>query len=400
MRILQLTKSLSSRADRGGKLRTYGLGLALSRFAEVDVIGFGDGDSRAALADAPRLSHYRKCYAVEMEGGLRRAAVVAAGFARGQALRSSRFASEVFRRRVAEVLSGQTYDAVQVEELSTMANLPPISASLAVVYSAHNIESALVPQLLRARKSVVRGLAPLEVRRTQAEELRALALSRFCLAVSDEDKRALVQLEPSAARRIHVVPNCVFDDVTPGPPRTRGCAGSVEIVSIGCLAWHPNAQGARWFVSEVLPLLRKDSRCVVRFVGSQIGPALATELSAAGCEVSADVDDVLPCLHRARAVFVPLRSGGGTRLKIVEAWAAGVPVVSTAIGAEGLAGVNGVDLLLASDPESFADALRRAIEDDDLYNRLRDNGLRRAATLRWSQQAAPIEPVYRAATKP
>jgi hypothetical protein len=78
MRILQLTKSLSPRADSGFKLRTYGLGLALSTFAEVDIMGFSDGGSPASLADAPRLRHYRNRYAVEMERGLRRTGVVAA----------------------------------------------------------------------------------------------------------------------------------------------------------------------------------------------------------------------------------------------------------------------------------------------------------------------------------
>lgn len=390
MRILQLAKYASSRADNGGKLRTYGLGLALSGFAEVDLVGFGD-EAPDVLRGTPRSSHYRNCHSVEMEHGWRRAAAIAAGFAQGQALRSSRFASAAFRRRVGELLSSGAYDAVQVEELSMMVNLPPEAAAIPLVYSAHNVESALSPQLFRGRAGIA-ALAAQEARRTQAEERRALARARFCLTVSAADKEALLRLAPSAEDRIHVVPNCVFDDVTPGPPRGR--TEPMEIVTIGCLAWRPNEQGARWFVSEVLPLLRRRTRCVVRFVGSGIAPALGDELAAAGCEVSADADDVLPHLHRARAVFVPLHVGGGTRLKIVEAWAAGVPVVSTPVGAEGLDGIDGAEILLASDAESFSRALVRLIEDDELYGRLRDNGLRRAASLRWSGQAALLRNLY------
>jgi glycosyltransferase involved in cell wall biosynthesis len=392
MRILQLTKALSSRADHGGKLRTYGLGLALSRIADVDILGFSD-EPAAALERAPRLRPYRKRYAVDMEAGWRRAAMLAVDLARGQALRTTRYASEAFRRRVAAAVSEESYDAVQVEELSTMGNLPPIAASLPVVYSAHNVETALSQRLLTARQGVLRRLAPLEARRTQAEERRALALSRFCLTVSDDAREALAQLNPSAAPRVHVVPNCVFDEVVPGAPRTAA-QEPIEIVTVGCLGWHPNAQGARWFAANVMPLLRRRMRVTVRFVGSLGEAALAAELTAAGCEVSADVGDVLPYLHRARAAFVPLLTGGGTRLKIVEAWAAGVPVVSTPIGAEGLGSTDGVDVLLAPDANGFAQALIRVIEDDELYSRLRENGLRRASTLRWTQQVALLAELY------
>lgn len=392
MRILQLTKSLSSRADSGGKLRSYGLGLALSRIAEVDIAGFSD-EEPAALGRSTRLSHYRERHAIEMEGAWRRAAVVAADLARGEPLRSAHFASRAFRRRIGELVSRNAYDAVQVEELAMMINLPPIAASLPIVYSAHNVESSLSPQLALARQGVLRGLAPMEGRRTQIEERRALTLSRFSLVVSETDKVALAHLDAQAARRIHVVPNCVFDDVQPGPPRAQ-TAEPLEIVTVGCLGWHPNAQGARWFVSKVLPELRKNSRCVVRFVGSRIEPALMRALTAAGCEISADVDDPLPHLHRARAAFVALHTGGGTRLKIVEAWAAGVPVVSTPLGADGLGAADDIDILLASDPEGFSRALLRVIEDDALYDRLRENGLRRAAKLRWTQQAATLQRLY------
>jgi glycosyltransferase involved in cell wall biosynthesis len=108
----------------------------------------------------------------------------------------------------------------------------------------------------------------------------------------------------------------------------------------------------------------------------------------------ADVPDTLPYLHRARAAIVPLLEGGGTRLKIVEAWAAGVPVVSTPLGAHGLGCVDGVDVLLAADVSAFADALHRVLEDDALYSRLRESGLRRAEALRWTRLTPVLEGLY------
>jgi hypothetical protein len=393
MRILQLSKWLSARQDNGGKLRATGLASALARFAEVDVIGYrvaGEG----SLNGAPALAHYRRLYPVEMERGARRAVEMATDYGRGYPLRSCRFRSAAYRRRVAAVLGAGAHDAIQVEEISTMANLSRATA-VPIVYSAHNVESALSPQVLRGRGGVAAALAPIEARRTAAAERDALARSRLCLAVSEDDKLALERLAAPAGCPVFVLPNCVGDEVAPGPPVERRSDGAGEAVCVACFRWQPNERGARWFLSQVLPRLHgTGTRCTVRFVGSEIAPALAQAIRAAGCVYDADVPETLPYLHRARAAIVPVLEGGGTRLKIVEAWAAGVPVVSTPLGAQGLGCVDGVDVLLAADASAFADALRMVLEDDALYSRLRENGLRRAEELRWTRLAPVLEDLF------
>ncbi|HSP96303.1 MAG TPA: glycosyltransferase family 4 protein, partial [Candidatus Dormibacteraeota bacterium] len=242
---------------------------------------------------------------------------------------------------------------------------------------------------------VAAALAPIESRRTAAAERDALARSLICLAVSEEDKLALERLAPPAGCPVFVLPNCAGGEVVPGPPVERGRDGIGEAVCVACFGWLPNERGARWFLSQVLPRLRgREMRSRIRFVGSGIAPALAEAIRVAGCVCDADVPDTLPYLHRARAAIVPLLEGGGTRLKIVEAWAAGVPVVSTPLGAHGLGCVDGVDVLLAADVSAFADALHRVLEDDALYSRLRESGLRRAEALRWTRLAPVLEGLY------
>jgi glycosyltransferase involved in cell wall biosynthesis len=175
----------------------------------------------------------------------------------------------------------------------------------------------------------------------------------------------------------------------------RAPDGSGEALCVACFGWEPNVEGARWFLGEVLPLLRSQGPgCTVRFVGSAIDSSLRAAIRAAGCAYEADVPATLPFLQRARVAIVPLRSGGGTRMKIVEAWAAGVPVVSTALGARGLAAADGADVLLASEASAFAAAMRAVIEDDSLYERLRANGLARVAELRWGNFAPLLEELY------
>jgi glycosyltransferase involved in cell wall biosynthesis len=316
-------------------------------------------------------------------------------FGRGFALRSCRFRSATYRRRVAELLAAGTYDAVQVEELSTMANLLPGATAVPVVYSAYNVESALAVGMVRGRGGWLGPLARLEERRTREEERNALARSRLCLAVCEEDKGELEALAPSKACPVHVVSNCVGDEVKPSRPVGRSPDGSSEAVCVACFRWGPNIEGARWFLDRVVPLLRRNgTRCAVRFVGSEIDASLAAAIRAAGCAYDADVPATLPYLHRARVAIVPLLSGGGTRLKIVEAWAAGVPVVSTPLGARGLGCRDGVDALLAADAAAFASAVRAVIDDDALYTRLRANGLARAEDLRWEKLAPLLEDLY------
>jgi len=393
MRVLQLSKWLSVFTDTGGKARSVGLGTALARFAEVDVVGFGDpgGDS---LSTAGQLDHYRCLYPVRMERGAGRAAQMCGDALRGYALRSCRFRSRAYRQVVAEVLRASHYDAIQVEELSILQNLDPWPRRVPVVYSAHNVESTLSPQLLRARGPVWKVLESLEARRAASEEDRALANAKACLAVSAQDKRALERVGGSVHCPIHIIPNCVGDEVVPGPPHTREDDAAPEVINVGSFGWAPNVEGARWFLADVLPRLN-GVRCVVRFVGSAIDPRLAAVIRSNGCESNPNVPDTVPYLHRARVAFVPLQVGGGTRIKIVEAWAAGVPVVSTPLGAEGLECNDGVDALLASDARSFAKALISVIEDDTLYTRLRTNGLQRATTLRWGHWAGAIEAIYK-----
>lgn len=395
MRILQLRKWLSARQDNGGKVRATGLGRALSQFAEVDAVGFCVPGDPERLETAPPLAAYRQLHPVRMERGVARAAHFTAEVYRGSSLRSARFRSAAYQRRVAALVSTGRYTAVQVEELSILRNLPPLPPQIPVVYSAHNVESELSDRLLRIRGAIAASLAPVERRRAVKEELQALATARLCLAVSDDDRCALAALTAPHACPIHVVPNGVDDGVAPAPAGAPATAGQREAVFIACFSWRPNAEGAYWFLSEVLPCLRRaGDRVGVRFVGSGIDRALAAAIQSAGCVAAADVPDPLPYLHAARAAIVPLRSGGGTRLKIIEAWAAGVPVVSTRVGATGLDCVDGEDAMIVCDPESFAGALQRVLDDDVLHARLRRNGLRRAAPLRWSSLGPRLAALY------
>lgn len=179
------------------------------------------------------------------------------------------------------------------------------------------------------------------------------------LAVSELDRLRLNELSPDLETK--VVPNGVdleYFAPTPQPLRRD------RIVFTGSMDWRPNQDAARYFASDILPLLNAKTpqiRCT--FVGRSPPDDVRSLGSIAGMEITGTVADVRPYIEEASVYVVPLRIGGGTRLKILEALAMGRAVVSTTVGAEGLDLVDGKHILLADDPSAFAERVHQLLQD-------------------------------------
>jgi glycosyltransferase involved in cell wall biosynthesis len=151
------------------------------------------------------------------------------------------------------------------------------------------------------------------------------------------------------ARRIDDVPTGVDIDYFERPSNPLPAS---DLVFVGAMDWLPNIDGAIWFMQEVFPLIRSARpTTTITFAGRNPSPEIR---GLSEVHVTGTVPDVRPYLWGASVSIVPLRIGGGTRLKIYEAMAAGVPVVSTRVGAEGLAVTDGRDIRLADDAQGFA----------------------------------------------
>ncbi len=197
-------------------------------------------------------------------------------------------------------------------------------------------------------------------------------LLRSCDAhsvVSAREREKLLLRCPDA--RIHVVPNGVdvsyYSDNQPvGNP--------AEILFVGSMDYHANVEAVVWFVASVWPILKAAIPGVVfRIAGRDPSPEVRA-LAAPDVLVTGTVDDIRPFYARAGATVVPLRVGSGTRLKILESMAAGVPVVSTRLGAEGIELQDKSDIFLAETPAEIAEALQRVLTDKVLADRLRSGG--------------------------
>ena len=250
-----------------------------------------------------------------------------------------------------------------------LATYLPACSGLPVVCVHHDVESALLrrraevePQRWRSAYLRYQSRLMLEVERRWCERI---ALN---VAVSDQDRTLLKRLAP--ASRIAVVPNGV-DVEEFGPDSTPGTG----VAYVGGTNPFPNLDALNFFCDQILPHLRTASADVqARWIGRASPEQQRSYRDRFGVELTGYAEDVRPLMHEAACHIVPLRVGGGSRLKILNSWAMGKPVVSTSIGCEGLAAVDGENILIRDDPKAFADAVRAVIDDEELRRRLGSAG--------------------------
>ncbi len=230
-----------------------------------------------------------------------------------------------------------------------------------LVLDLHNIES----ELARKHASATRwpaSWASTSFGRAYANlEREWLPKFDVVLVASEEDRNRIEHPD------VRVFPNALPEVSPPAAAEANAIAFS------GNLEYHPNVEAVRWFRAQVWPLLR-ESGVEWRLIGRN--PAAIAHLTAGDPRIRVidPVDDAVAALAEAKVCIVPLLSGSGTRFKILEAWAAARPVVSTTIGAEGLCARDGEHLLIADEPSAFADAIRRLLADAPLRRRLGDAG--------------------------
>ena len=287
---------------------------------------------------------------------------------RGRPAELALYRSAQLAQRLRALLAAETFDLVQVEEtlLTHYFDLVPRERARLRVLTLHNLHGVLTPRIAAIETAPLRRLWRAHAARAmRAYEPRAAAAVDLCFAVSEHDRASMQALAPRA--RIEVVANGVDTRALARLP--QGDGGPV-LVFVGSMRYRPCEDAAIWFARRVLPRVRAhaaDTRFLV--VGRDPGGAVLA-LREDSVTVTGSVPDVVPYYRDARIAVVPLRAGGGSRLKILEAMALGRPVVSTRIGAEGLLVEDGVHLLLADTEEDFADAVLRLLGDAGLRERL------------------------------
>src|SRR5215469_15315567 len=233
-------------------------------------------------------------------------------------------------------------------------------------------------------KSTLRKLSyRIEARKMASYETLTLNRFQHVIAVSDHDRREMLALAPGCA--ITVVPTGVDTEQYQPAPSVVG--GPPRIVFTGSMDWEPNMDAVEYFCQQILPdVLAAFPEARFQIVGRDPHPRVK-KLASSSVEITGTVPSVAEYLRNATVVIVPLRIGGGTRLKIFEAMATGKALVSTSIGAEGLNVTSGRDCLLADDAQTFAAAILAVLRDPVLRRTYEENAAALAARYDWSQIA-------------
>ena len=386
----------------GGALRIYNLICELAKQHELTCLSFAP-NAAAVEALAPLREH---CRVVTVLGPPPRSLAQRVLTTLASALpdMAHRNASAAYQAALADLLADERFDIVQAESIEMaqfgvqrMGSTKPLT-----VLDEFNAEyllqrRAAINDLRRpgSARRLAGGLYSLvQWAKLAAYERRMVRVYDRLLVVSRADRAAIKRLWPAADPAI--IPNGV-DTAYFAPDPASAVSDQVSIVFTGTLDYRPNVDAALWFANEVLPLIRA-VRADVRLllVGRSPAPAVRALHDGHTVEVLGEVPDVRPYIGGAACYVVPMRIGGGVRLKLLEALAMAAPVVSTTMGAEGVDELrNSAQLLIADAPAAFAAAVLRLLDDPQLATRLGQAGRALAcAQYDWQAIVPRLEQVY------
>ena len=345
----------------GGRLRSLHMLDELSRRHRVGLVTTHQpgGDPAGRVGRPPACERIDSIpYTLPKQGSLRFAGDVAGSWA-------SRYPADIWRWRIPAVRArirerlAEGVDLCVADFLVAMPNLPAVGG-VPVVLFEHNVEHMIWKRLYQVEeRRWRRALLAVEWRKMRRYEAEACARAGLTVAVSEAD-RALLAARAAGAD-IRAIPAGV--DTSYFHPNGAAEAPAT-LVFTGSMDWYPNEDAILYFLDAILPEVRREVPGVsLAVVGRDPTDRLRAAGAAAGIRVTGTVSDVRPYVAEAAVYVVPLRVGGGTRLKIFEALAMGKAVVSTRVGAEGLPIVSDRHFLQADSPAAFAQAVISLLKD-------------------------------------
>jgi len=400
-RILYLTQVLPYPLNTGAKVRQYYVLRYLSQKHRVKLVSFVRADDQPEY-----IAHLEEfctsVYTVPMlRSRWRDARAVVKGLLTGQPFVIVRDEIAAMRATIERLLASEHFDIVHADQVS-MAQYGLLGRGPRRVLDLHNAMYLVTQRLADAEPNLFRRL--ITQRETAAlARYEAGLCSRFddIVFVTDQDRQA-IQFQISLAwrqgqanskskipdERFNTIPICVDPaDKLPVIP----VADPYRVTVLGVMYWPPNAEGVVWFAREVWPSVRAQfPQARFTVVGKNPLPEVCELRESGGIEVTGYVEDLAQILAETAVFIVPLRAGGGMRVKILDAWCWGLPIVSTSIGAEGIALRDGENILIADSAQAFAQATMRLLGETELNHALRQNGRR------WVEEKYDWRKVYQA----
>jgi glycosyltransferase involved in cell wall biosynthesis len=391
MKILWVNPHFLHPTTKGGQIRTLEMLRHLNRWHEIHYVAL---ENPAEPEGVARSSEYcSKAYPIPhtlpARGSTGFVFQAAGNLVDALPLAITRYRSERMKSEVARLLAAGNFDRLVCDFLFSGPNIPALSQALLF---QHNVETTIWDRHLEnAHSAPAKAFFRIQRNRMARYEGEACREAAHVVAVSSQDAQRFRTM--FNATRVSEVPTGV--DV-PGftPPKDQKPEHKADLVFVGSMDWLPNIDGCNYFVRDILPLIRrKRPECTVGIVGRSPGSGIL-EMARADSKilVSGTVPDIRPYFWGSSVSIVPLRIGGGTRLKIYEAMAAQAPIVSTTIGAEGLPVVHGQNLFLADTPEAFAEHCLELLDSEEKRKRIALNAFEMVASqFSWEHAARVFE---------
>jgi glycosyltransferase involved in cell wall biosynthesis len=303
----------------------------------------------------------------------------------------ARFNTRRFQRALDAMIASADYDLISFS--TTMLGSLRLPAGIPLVGDTHNVEFDNLRRAFReTRHPILREYFRVQAALTRREEVAFARRFDLVCATSERDRDVLLAAVPEA--RVEVIPNGIDLEAhrRRHVVRERG-----TILFTGLMSYYPNAHGIRRFLLEVFPrIVARMPHARVLVVGAD-PPAALRRLAGGPVTITGYVPDVRPFFERAGVYVIPLRIGGGTRVKALQAMAMGVPIVSTPLGCEGLNVADEKEVLFADAPAEFADAVVRVLQQDDVRDGLVQRAAERVREYEWSRVGDRLNDVFTAA---
>lgn len=398
MRILFLTQIVPYPPDAGPKVKTWHvLRYLVESGHEVTLLTYVRKEEEDNLPALEALCHNVVAVPIQ-RSRLKDVGYMLRSFLTRRPFLIERDDLPAMRAAVRQLLADGDFDVIHADQLSMVqfafpARHPQANSSgrPAVIFDAHNAVWTIVERSLETASWLLKPVLWREAAALKSYEGQLIAACDHTMAVTDIDQDALLQAAGSQANhnnfkgRISVIPIAV--DTTTLQPNGRS-PDSKHIVTLGTLHYPPNADGIRWFAREVFPLVQeKISDARLTIIGKN-PPADFIQLAEQQPEaviVTGYEPELDPFMEAAAVMVVPVRAGGGMRVRILEAFARGMPVVTTTVGLEGIQAEPGLEVLVEDEPQAFAAAVVELLRSREKQEALAING-RRLAEKRYDWQ--------------
>lgn len=383
MRILWLKTELLHPVDKGGKIRTYQMLKELKRQQHhVTYLTLDDGEAEINARELAESEYCDEAVVIPHRTSAKFSAKfyreLAANLVSKQPYFMLKYASKIMRDEIRKRAASADFDVLVCDFLMPGINVPANIKCPTVLFQ-HNVEAQIWRRHYEVQSHPLKKLYLREQwRKTRAIEAAECQRFDCVIAVSSEDAR-MMEREYSLAH-VADVPTGVDVDFFRSASHAQPLAGRANnLVFTGSMDWLPNEDAIKFFVAEILPRVRAEVPDVTLTVVGRNPFSGLVEMSKQDKSiiVTGRVEDVRPFMDAAAAYIVPLRIGGGTRLKIYEALAMNLPMVSTTVGAEGLPLSDERELCIADTPEDFARSVVRLLKDRNYARELGERAARR-----------------------